>query len=1246
MWQRCEGLKQILTSIQIHRRQPRKKRKKMADSNREKCTGSKLALHSDFRGRASLREEVIDVELMPVRRSARLATIQSNEPNANAAALPVAGPSIRPGMRARAAAKLSLPLAPRFLAPGVVAGPRGDGSKGQDGGLGLRAVQSALDRSDRTVAQPVEADCEIKRQDRTANAGNTQNSNRVVIQTTGIRVLQLNMRRSEVVTGEVRTLIREKRLDILLLQEPYVQRPDERHTFFGLGTSVRVAAVRHEDPWSAVAVCNPELKIIFISQLSTAHCVCAEVLAPGFSFYVVSHYFQYSDDIEWHLNHLATVLNALRGQKVLVSLDSNARSSLWGAQETNDRGRKLERFILAHGVELLNDANQPPTFWTPRGESYIDITLGTPSMSQYVSDWRVRTDWSTSDHRALDIRLRVPKAAGSEQSSGPRRFNTRKADWERFDEILKTLSRDRLEVLDLNSAEDVERMATTLTEVLTNACSQSMPRRVRFRKSNPWWTAELTNMKKAVYRLMRAYRRETVEPERLVKLREYRSRLRNYNREVKKAKRESWRNFVTSYGNEEPWGFVYKHQNDKLHVEKVLSTIRFDDSTTMDMQQTASALLDTHVPDDREDDDTDWHRSQRRKVPNVPDNPDAAEFSEADLVETARTFKNGKAPGLDIIEVEVLKRACLAIPGQLVKLFNGCLLWSVFPSAWKEGSLRVLLKGEDKDEMNPKSYRPICLLSVVGKLLEKLIRKRLAVSIDNGQVSRRQFGFMQRKSTEDAIVELRKMVDAATERYTVALLFDIAGAFDNVWWPLVMRSLRERDCPANIYKIILSYFENRKVKLSWGVNSVEKRATKGCPQGSVLGPACWNLMFDTLLTFLDREFPNKFVAYADDLLVLVKGESRVELERNGKIVVDAIEAWCNQAKLQLAAQKTEAILLKTVWVRRPPVGRRGGDRPDRPRAQQKKPDLAKKYPTIKIGKDRRTIKFKNSVRYLGVYLDKEMGVKSHVSYLRDKVGSLFKKMGRLAKATWGLRHKALETVYKGVFVPTVAYAAAGWSDLCTAVETKILRSAQRLALIAVNNAYRTASWASLCVIAGARPIEILLKERREIYGIRVGIDARINNTDIPSTGANAVQRIREQGVNIWQADWDASTDGRITYSFFSDIRDRIAASWIRPDHYVTQVLSGHGDFNARLASMMLVDNENCDGCGVPDTVQHFLFECQVYEPQRVALLDVVGERAWPESAKHLVSSKDTFSVLANYCRETLWLKSQERLGNA
>jgi len=109
-------------------------------------------------------------------------------------------------------------------------------------------------------------------------------------------------------------------------------------------------------------------------------------------------------------------------------------------------------------------------------------------MNKFISDWKVRCDWTTSDHRTVDIRLRVPKGSGGDRGAANTRFDTSRADWERFSGTLTDLSRSQLEAIDLCSTVEVEKMAETLTVVLTETCVASMPRKRRYRKSNPWWT--------------------------------------------------------------------------------------------------------------------------------------------------------------------------------------------------------------------------------------------------------------------------------------------------------------------------------------------------------------------------------------------------------------------------------------------------------------------------------------------------------------------------------------------------------------------------------------------------------------------------------------------------------------------------------------------------------------------------------------------------------------------------------------
>jgi hypothetical protein len=94
-------------------------------------------------------------------------------------------------------------------------------------------------------------------------------------------------------------------------------------------------------------------------------------------------------------------------------------------------------------------------------------------------------------------------------------------------------------------------------------------------------------------------------------------------------------------------------------------------------------------------------------------------------------------------------------------------------------------------------------------------------------------------------------------------------------------------------------------------------------------------MFDGLLRELENSIGDRFITYADDLMINIEGNSRREIEAEGQLVIDHILEWSWLAKLQISDRKTEAILLRSKEIRRVPIGRRGGERADRKRRTRK-----------------------------------------------------------------------------------------------------------------------------------------------------------------------------------------------------------------------------------------------------------------------------------------------------------------------
>lgn len=109
---------------------------------------------------------------------------------------------------------------------------------------------------------------------------------------------------------------------------------------------------------------------------------------------------------------------------------------------------------------------------------------------------------------------------------------------------------------------------------------------------------------------------------------------------------------------------------------------------------------------------------------------------------------NAKKTGHDLIEVKMVIEAWPVIQLAILGLFISCLTEMVFLSQYKRAQIKVLLKGEGKDRTN----RPISLLTVIGKILEKIADRLKAIVNSHPCSSPRQYGFCKGRSTEDEII--------------------------------------------------------------------------------------------------------------------------------------------------------------------------------------------------------------------------------------------------------------------------------------------------------------------------------------------------------------------------------------------------------------------------------------------------------------------------------------------------------------
>ena len=102
----------------------------------------------------------------------------------------------------------------------------------------------------------------------------------------------------------------------------------------------------------------------------------------------------------------------------------------------------------------------------------------------------------------------------------------------------------------------------------------------------------------------------------------------------------------------------------------------------------------------------------------------------------------------------------------------------------ERGQCYTSSKERQRQEENPRSYRPISLLSCVGKLLERMVNWRLINHLEsNNELSPTQTGYRKFRSTEDQLTYLAQNIEDAFQekRKVLAVFFDLSNAFDKVW---------------------------------------------------------------------------------------------------------------------------------------------------------------------------------------------------------------------------------------------------------------------------------------------------------------------------------------------------------------------------------------------------------------------------------------------------------------------------------
>ena len=720
-----------------------------------------------------------------------------------------------------------------------------------------------------------------------------------------------------------------------------------------------------------------------------------------------------------------------RKLEVVIGLDSNAHSPIWGSQDTNKRGEKLEEIIFNHRLAVLNKGTKP-TFLTSRAQSVIDVTLATGSLLQEITDWKVSDADTLSDHRRLSFQIQI-------SSPQPVKLVRKlaKGDWPLFRQVLEAREWTEPQVWTAQVVEEETRsLLADIREGLDAACPlvPVKPGKIR------WWNNDLAEMKHRCQLLFRVARKPTSSQE---DWQAYKEQARQYYRAIRLAKRESYRLYVETMDGPRKTASLVRSLKGATYRE--VGQLKAEDRTTQSPVEALEVLFREHFPGS-------YVRKRRvRKPKAVCTNPNIPWITGIRVTEAIRTFQPNKAPGPDGLKPLILQQLGRVIANRVARLFTAMITLGYTPEIWRLAKVIFIPKSGKDDYQDARAFRPISLTSFFLKALERIIYWHLEEGLlREFPLHRNQHAFRKGHSTETAVTDLLDEVESVVLRGKQALgvFLDIKGAFDNVTPDLVVKELKARGVGYHLGEWLAAYLRGRSATAELHGSSYQCKLVYGTPQGGVLSPLLWNLAFDGLLRKFDRG-PVRAIGYADDAALLIKG---IDLPTMSSIMQEALqtaEKWSKRAHLSFSPQKSVVVFFTRK--RRPPV-----------------------LPQLRLGGQ--TLQRVDQVKYLGIVLDQRLSWTPHIDQKIAKAKrllmTLLSGMGRL----WGPKPKVTRWMYTGIVIPAITYGALAWGGNITEAQAGRLASLNRLAARLIAPFRDRTPTAGLEVILNLAPLPLLIEK--------------------------------------------------------------------------------------------------------------------------------------------------------------------------
>ncbi|KJK85253.1 hypothetical protein H633G_10910, partial [Metarhizium anisopliae BRIP 53284] len=530
-----------------------------------------------------------------------------------------------------------------------------------------------------------------------------------------LHVLQLNVRKQEPVQLSLMNDPDLKEYAALAISEPYARKIDGRIITAPLGHNnwTKIIPTHTEDtkwPIRSMLWVRRDIEVEQI-PVPSADLTAAVLRLEERDVMVVSVYVEGRDEraLGSAMGQLHNLIHQFRngtGRRtdVILAGDFNRHDLLWGGGDVSAKrqgeAEPIINLMNEHGLcSLLPRGTKT---WQGRdAESTIDLVLATSELAEEMVECGIHPTEHGSDHRAIrsTFDVEMPKRTMTH------RLLLKNAPWA----MISARVEDNLRALPWTV--DVQTQTDQLMKVVLEAIHELTPRVQPPPYAKRWWTKDLTRLRQnyTFWRNQARTQRRAGRPSTDLEARA-KDASKEYHDGIRKQKKAHWEVFLAEDAN--IWKAARYLQPGKDTMEdKVPPLKREDGSVAKENAEQAEELLKTFFPPLPARIEAEVRRRHREAL-SMP------ELTLEEIEEKIMAAKPWKAPGEDGLPAVVWKRLWPVVKYRVWTLFDCSLREGVVPHQWRSAKIIPLKKPDKGDYTIAKAWRPISLLSTLGKIME------------------------------------------------------------------------------------------------------------------------------------------------------------------------------------------------------------------------------------------------------------------------------------------------------------------------------------------------------------------------------------------------------------------------------------------------------------------------------------------------------------------------------------------------